>query len=90
VTPRSNETVSIELTSADPEDLTIRHARLLGEADAVCVDGAVPSAIMARARADAERWMCESETCAQGTGCLKAARAETPGQLTAVLRYRPD
>ena len=43
------------LTSADPEDLTLRQARWLGEADVLLLDGDVPSAILARARADAAR-----------------------------------
>ncbi len=45
------------LTSADPEELTLRQARLLGEADLLLLDGDVPSAILARARADAQRQM---------------------------------
>ena len=43
------------LTSDDPEDLTLRQARLLGVADAVLADPAIPAAILDRARADAER-----------------------------------
>ena len=45
----------IHLTSADPEDLTLRHARLLGHADALIIGADVPPAILARARADALR-----------------------------------
>lgn len=45
----------IVLAHADPEELTLRQARLLGEADVLLIDGAVPAAILARARADAER-----------------------------------
>lgn len=45
----------IVITSADPEDLTLRQARLLGEADVLLIYGAVPQAILARARADADR-----------------------------------
>jgi uroporphyrin-III C-methyltransferase/precorrin-2 dehydrogenase/sirohydrochlorin ferrochelatase len=45
----------IALRSADPEDLTLREARLLGMADAVVADAAVPPALLARARADAQR-----------------------------------
>jgi uroporphyrin-III C-methyltransferase/precorrin-2 dehydrogenase/sirohydrochlorin ferrochelatase len=47
--------VAISLTSPDPEDLTLRAARLLGSADVVIHDAAVPSAVLARARADARR-----------------------------------
>jgi uroporphyrin-III C-methyltransferase/precorrin-2 dehydrogenase/sirohydrochlorin ferrochelatase len=45
----------IHLTSADPDDLTLRHARLLGHADALVIGPGVPPAILARARADAMR-----------------------------------
>ena len=47
---RSEEIV---LTSADPDDLTLRQARLLGTADRVIHDPGVPPAILARLRADA-------------------------------------
>jgi uroporphyrin-III C-methyltransferase / precorrin-2 dehydrogenase / sirohydrochlorin ferrochelatase len=45
----------IRLTSSDPDELTLRAARLLGEADTIWHDAAVPTAILDRARADAER-----------------------------------
>ncbi len=45
----------IHLISTDPEDLTLRQARLLGHADALIIDPGVPPAILARARADAQR-----------------------------------
>jgi uroporphyrin-III C-methyltransferase/precorrin-2 dehydrogenase/sirohydrochlorin ferrochelatase len=45
----------ILVTSPDPEDLTLRQARLLGEADVLLIYGDVPAAILARARADAAR-----------------------------------
>lgn len=51
----AGQRVEITLTSADPEDLTLRAARLLGSADVVVHDAAVPAAILARARADARR-----------------------------------
>ena len=44
-----------KLTSSDPEDLTLRQARLLGEADTILHEPDVPDAILARARADAAR-----------------------------------
>jgi len=44
-----------ELVSADPDDLTLRQARLLGKADALVVWPDVPGAILGRARADALR-----------------------------------
>lgn len=45
----------IRLTSPDPEDLTLRAARLLGMADGVAHEAGVPEAILRRARADAVR-----------------------------------
>ncbi len=55
--PVSGAVFAVILTSADPEELTLRQARLLGEADLLLLDGDVPSAILARARADADRQM---------------------------------
>jgi uroporphyrin-III C-methyltransferase / precorrin-2 dehydrogenase / sirohydrochlorin ferrochelatase len=49
------EPVAIVLTSDDPDDLTLRQARWLGEADTVLHDADVPQAILDRARADAAR-----------------------------------
>lgn len=48
-------TIEIELASDDPDDLTLRQARLLGAADAVIHDANVSPAILNRARADAVR-----------------------------------
>ena len=45
----------ITLRSDDPDDMTLREARLLGQADALVLDGTVPPAVLARARADAAR-----------------------------------
>ncbi|MBA3879405.1 MAG: siroheme synthase [Sphingobium sp.] len=45
----------LTLTSTDPDDLTLRQARLLALADRVYHAADVPSAILDRARADAER-----------------------------------
>lgn len=68
----------IILTSADPEDLTLRQARWLGEADLLLLDGDVPAPILARARADAARLP------------HSAADAGQPYDgLTLILRYRP-
>jgi uroporphyrin-III C-methyltransferase/precorrin-2 dehydrogenase/sirohydrochlorin ferrochelatase len=47
--------VVIELSSDDPEDLTLRQARALGTADVLLIGPGVPEAILARARADAQR-----------------------------------
>ena len=51
----ADRTEVVTLCSDDPEDLTIRQARLLGSADAVIADPAVAPAVLARARADAQR-----------------------------------
>jgi uroporphyrin-III C-methyltransferase / precorrin-2 dehydrogenase / sirohydrochlorin ferrochelatase len=48
--------VQIILTSTDPEDLTLKQARLLGQADHIFHNADVPSAILNRARADAARY----------------------------------
>ena len=58
---RTGAVFDLTLTSADPEDLTLRQARLLGEADVLLLDGDVPSGILARARADAARhpWLAK-------------------------------
>lgn len=45
----------IVLTSPDPDDLTLRAARLLAQADRVVHGADVPLAILERARADADR-----------------------------------
>jgi len=47
--------VEITLRSDDPEDLTLREARLLGSADGIVVGAGVGEAVLARARADAMR-----------------------------------
>ncbi len=67
--------VELRLTSPDPDDLTLRQARLLGQADVIACEPGIPAAIMARARADAARM-----TIAPG-----AVPAETGG-LVVVLR----
>lgn len=47
--------VEIRLRSGDPEDLTLREARLLGSADVLAHEAGVPEAVLERARADAAR-----------------------------------
>ena len=49
------------LTSADPDDLTLRAARMLGHADVVWHEAACPPDILTRARADAVRMMVEAQ-----------------------------
>ncbi|AUX69323.1 siroheme synthase [Porphyrobacter sp. HT-58-2] len=79
--PRNGALFDITLTSPDPEDLTLRQARWLGEADVLLLDGAVPPGILARARADAAR--------------QALADGDTPAQdavtgLALILRWRPE
>lgn len=59
---------SICLTSADPDDLTLRAARLLGEADRVYHAPDVPAAILDRARADAVRIVAATSPAQPGEG----------------------
>jgi uroporphyrin-III C-methyltransferase/precorrin-2 dehydrogenase/sirohydrochlorin ferrochelatase len=72
--PCASRTVEIIPTSEDPDDLTFRQGRLLGEADAVIAGDDVPAAVLARARADAVR--------------LPAGSEPPTGGLTVVLRRR--
>lgn len=53
--PTRNRVERITLVSRDPDDLTLRAARLLGEADTVIHTSDVPAAVLSRARADARR-----------------------------------
>ena len=53
--PQAPRTEIIQLTSADPDDLTLQQARLLASADLIVHRADVPVAILARARADAAR-----------------------------------
>jgi uroporphyrin-III C-methyltransferase/precorrin-2 dehydrogenase/sirohydrochlorin ferrochelatase len=45
----------IELSSNDPDELTLRQAGLLARADHIFIDGVIDAAIVNRARADATR-----------------------------------
>lgn len=53
--PDISGVIEISLCSADPEDLTLRQARLLGSADVLAHEPDVPAIILDRARADAVR-----------------------------------
>lgn len=66
--------VTIALSSSDPDDLTLREARLLGMADLVMHDPNVPEAILARARADAQR-------------CALPGASDDMARLTVIVRY---
>lgn len=50
----------LAIHSADPDDLSLRQARLLAQADRVFHRRNVPAAILARARADAARIACDA------------------------------
>lgn len=75
------QTREIELASADPDDLTLRQARWLGEADTLILDGAIPEPILIRARADAVRVTASEADGKAGT----QIGDERPG-LTVILR----
>lgn len=60
--------VPIRLRSADPDDLTLGEARLLGQADRLYHRPDVPQAILARARADAARHACAVPPAEPGPG----------------------
>ncbi len=65
---RGSRLESIRLLSGDPDDLTLRAARLLGEADRVYHPAHVPAAILDRARADAVRIVADGPPDAPGEG----------------------
>lgn len=50
------QTVELVLRSDDPDDLTLREARWLGQADTLLLDGEMPPSVLVRARADAARY----------------------------------
>ncbi len=51
-----SQVIDLELASADPDDLTLRHARWLGQADQIFASDDVPEQVLDRARADAQRF----------------------------------
>ena len=64
------------ITSPDPDDLTLRAARLLGSADLVAFEPGVPPAILDRARADAVRLaIAAGEAAPQRAGPVVVLRA---------------
>jgi uroporphyrin-III C-methyltransferase/precorrin-2 dehydrogenase/sirohydrochlorin ferrochelatase len=65
--PQAPAVAEIALRSDDPDDLTLREARLLGSADVIRHADDVPAAILARARADAERRPLDDERPAAGS-----------------------
>ncbi|MGY6552724.1 MAG: precorrin-2 dehydrogenase/sirohydrochlorin ferrochelatase family protein [Erythrobacter sp.] len=83
VAARGQARGEIIVQSADPDDLTIRQARLLGVADILLLDGDVPDAILARARADAVRRRLSANSASEAD-----AMAYDDG-LVIILRYHP-
>lgn len=53
----TQELYVIRLRSADPDDLTVREARALAQADRLYHPADIPAAILDRARADADRFV---------------------------------
>ena len=51
-----SQVIDLELTSPDPDDLTLRQARWLGQADQVFASDDVPEEVLDRVRADAQRF----------------------------------
>ncbi len=80
------QTIEFALRTNDPEDLTLKQARLLGEADVVCADPGVSGDILARARADAVRFTCEQADCRGQGQCRKANADGRSGGLTVIVR----
>ncbi|AUW56948.1 siroheme synthase [Sphingobium sp. SCG-1] len=66
--PVANRIVAITLVSGNPDDMTLRTARLLGEADRIFHAGDVPAAILDRARADAQRIIADALPTEPGPG----------------------
>lgn len=58
--PPPTGVVVLRLASPDPDELTLRHARLLANADRVLHKADVPAAILDRARADAARRVADA------------------------------
>ncbi len=59
---------TIRLRSPDPDELSLRAARLLGQADRIYHRSDVPPAILDRARADAVRIACDAPPVYTGEG----------------------
>ena len=53
--PAPGQPVELRLAGDDPDELTVRQARLLGMADALLVEAGIPAPLLGRARADALR-----------------------------------
>ncbi|QUL36500.1 bifunctional precorrin-2 dehydrogenase/sirohydrochlorin ferrochelatase [Erythrobacter sp. JK5] len=95
-TANAAEWHEVDLASDDPDDLTIRQSRLLGEADALCLHGDIAPAILARARADALRLTCDKAVCPLADprdptgGMPVCAGANRTGGVTVILRRETE
>ena len=65
---RPSRLETIHLASVDPDELTLRAARLLGEADHIFHPANTPAAILDRARADAVRHVADAPPSAPPPG----------------------
>lgn len=68
ITPARSALVTIQLRSPDPEELTLREARLLALADRIWYRTGVPEAILIRARGDAARVPSDGPPADPGAG----------------------
>ena len=73
--PAPGEVLTLAVTSDDPDDLTLRQARLLGTADCILFDPVIATAILDRARADAVRLPLPHEGPLPGGVTLRLHRA---------------
>ena len=72
----SAATIEVHLSSHDPDDLTLRQARLLGMADAVIHERGIAAQVLDRARADALRIaFAPGETAPERQGLVVVLRA---------------
>lgn len=65
---RPSRLETVHLASADPDELSLRAARLLGEADHIYHPATIPAAILDRARADAVRHVADAPPSAPPPG----------------------
>jgi uroporphyrin-III C-methyltransferase/precorrin-2 dehydrogenase/sirohydrochlorin ferrochelatase len=73
--PSGAETVTLTIASDDPDDLTLRQARLLGTADCILFDPAIAPPVLNRARADAVRLPLPHDGALPGGLTLRLHRA---------------
>jgi uroporphyrin-III C-methyltransferase/precorrin-2 dehydrogenase/sirohydrochlorin ferrochelatase len=64
--PVADAPITLSIASDDPDDLTLRQARLLGRADCILFEPGIPPAILDRARADAARYPLPHDSPSEG------------------------